>query len=47
MMSKNRVSLVEYGPLHSSVPYDWLEFLLAIGFFVGLLLALVSGLIAS
>ena len=33
--------------LHSRLSYDWLEFLLAIVFFVGLLLALVGGLIAS
>jgi hypothetical protein len=33
--------------LHSRLPYDWLEFLLAIVFFVGLMLAIVDGLIAS
>jgi hypothetical protein len=43
---QNRVKLVECSRLHSSLPYDWLEFLLAIMFFVGLLLALVGGLIA-
>jgi hypothetical protein len=43
---QNRVKLVECSRLHSSLPYDWLEFLLAIVFFVGLLLGLVGGLIA-
>ena len=43
---QNRVTLIERGRVPFRLPEDWLEFLLAIVFFVGLLLGLVGGLIA-
>jgi hypothetical protein len=42
---QNRVKLVECSRLHSSLPYDWLEFLLAIGFLSGCCWALSADLL--
>ena len=44
---QNRSRLMERGRLPSRLPEDWLEFLLTVVSFVGLLLGLVGGVIAS
>jgi hypothetical protein len=44
---QNRVTLKERGRISSRLPEDWLEFLLTVVFFVGLLSGLVGGVIAS
>jgi hypothetical protein len=44
---QNGLRLMERGRLPSRLPEDWLEFLLTVVSFVGLLLGLVGGVIAS
>jgi hypothetical protein len=44
---QNRVTLIERGRVPFRLPEDWLEFLLTIVLFVGLLSGLVGGVIAS
>jgi hypothetical protein len=44
---QNRVTLMERSHIPSRLPEDWLEFLLTVVFFVGLLSGLVGGVIAS
>ena len=44
---QNGLRLMELGRLPSRLPEDWLEFLLTVVSFVGLLLGLVGGVIAS
>jgi hypothetical protein len=44
---QNRVTLIERGRVPFRLPEDWLEFLLTVVLFVGLLSGLVGGVIAS